>query len=76
MVFVYWMIMTVGARLRAARMKLKKRQHEIAAELGCTQPAVSDWESDKALPRTQEIRAVAKAYGLKPELLLPDETAA
>lgn len=43
----------------------------MAAELGKTQPTIQAYESDKALPRTEDVRAVAKAYGLKPEQLLP-----
>jgi transcriptional regulator with XRE-family HTH domain len=62
---------TVGALMRAARTKLKKTQSEIAAELGCTQPSVANWENDHTLPRTEEVRTVAKVYGLRPEQLLP-----
>lgn len=64
--------MTVGERLRKARERLRKRQADIAAELDCTQPTVAAWEADDALPRTADVRAVAKAYGLKPEQLLPE----
>lgn len=63
--------MTVGERLRKARQKLKKRQLDIAEVLECTQSTVAQWESDVTLPRTEDIRAVAKAYGLDPGLLLP-----
>lgn len=63
--------MTVGERLRKARKKLKKTQAEIAGELGKTQPTVTAWESDQTLPHTADVRAVARAYGLKPEQLLP-----
>lgn len=64
--------MTVGERLRKAREKLEKTQSQIAGELGLTQPTVHAWEVDRTLPRTEDIRAVAKAYGLKPEQLLPE----
>lgn len=66
--------MTVPERLRGARRKLKKRQRDIADEIGCTQPTIADWELGRALPRLQDLRTVAKAYGLKPEQLIPDET--
>lgn len=64
--------MSVGERLKRAREKLKKTQLQIAAELGCTQPTVHAWEADEALPRTADVRAVAKVYGLRPEQLLPE----
>lgn len=72
MVFAYLVDMTIGERLRAARKKRKKRQLDIANELGLNQSTVAQWELDEALPRTQIIRAVAKAYGLNPEQLLPE----
>lgn len=64
--------MTVGERLRKARTKLKKTQADMAELIGCTQPSIHDWESDRVLPRTQDVRRVAKAYGLEPEQLLPE----
>ncbi len=64
--------MTVGERLRKARKKLAKRQLDIAVEVGRTQPTVAAWEADAALPETSIVRIVAKAYGLKPEQLLPE----
>jgi transcriptional regulator with XRE-family HTH domain len=59
--------------MRKARRKLGKRQRDIAAEVGCTQPAVHAWEADLAAPRTTQVRSVARAYGLVPERILPDE---
>jgi transcriptional regulator with XRE-family HTH domain len=67
--------MTVGERLRKARQRIGKRQVDIADEVGRTQPTVAAWESDDALPETAIVRAVAKAYGLRPELLLPEAAA-
>ncbi len=63
--------MTIGEELRKARAKLGKTQLQIATELGKSQPSVQQWESDATLPRTEDVRAVAKAYGLDPEQLLP-----
>lgn len=70
--FVYGWVMTVGDRLKRAREKLGKTQTDIANELGRTQPTVHAWESGDASPRAKDIRAVAKAYGLRPDQILPE----
>jgi len=64
--------MTIGELLRQAREKKKKTQADIARLLGKKQPTIHAWESDQTLPKTDEIRAVAAAYGLKPGQLLPE----
>ncbi len=63
--------MTVGERLRKAREKRGLSQSQVAERLSKTQPTIHEWESDKSLPRTAEVRAVAEVYGLRPEMLLP-----
>jgi transcriptional regulator with XRE-family HTH domain len=63
--------MTVGEVLRKAREKRGLTQLQVAEKLGKTQPTVQAWESDKTLPRTDEVRDVAEVYGLRPEQLLP-----
>lgn len=63
--------MTVGQILSRARKKLGKKQSEIAGVLGKSQPTIHEWETDKSLPRTDEVREVARVYGVKPEQLLP-----
>lgn len=63
--------MTIGDILRRARRKLKKRQKDIADEVGCSQVAVQGWESNKWLPEGGRIRAVANAYKIDPLILLP-----
>lgn len=70
-VLVYSQIMTVGERLSRARMRLGKKQSEVAALLDKSQPTIHEWETDKSLPKTDEIREVARVYGVRPELLLP-----
>lgn len=63
--------MTVGQLLQRARKKKRLTQAQVASQLGKTQPAVQEWESDKGLPRTGDLRKVAKVYGLRPEQLIP-----
>lgn len=70
--------MTLGELLRKARKRLKKDQLEIATELEKTQPTVSAWENDTAVPGLRDLSKVAKAYGLhrddltKCEMPLPE----
>lgn len=61
----------VGVTLRAAREKQGLSQAEMAARIGVTQPLIARWEAGEAYPRTENVRAVAAAYKLKPEQLLP-----
>ena len=68
--------MTVGQVLSRARKKLGKKQNEIVALLAKrgvqkTQPTIHEWESDKSLPRTDEVRDVAAVYQVNPEQILP-----
>lgn len=69
------MAKTPAELMRAAREKAEKTQSQLADELGVTQPLIAKWEAGKAFPKTEDIRRVADAYGLKPEQLLPANAA-
>lgn len=62
--------------MRRSRERRGKRQADIAAVLGTTQPTVAAWEADRTYPRSTQLRAVARAYGMKLEQVVPDEQAA
>lgn len=49
--------LTMGMRMRLARLKAGITLHQIAEEFGVSQPTVSNWENDKKLPR-QDLRRV------------------
>lgn len=53
----------IAARMRERRKALDLDQHEIAAVLKVTQPAVCAWEAATQLPRRDTWAAVAAAYG-------------
>jgi transcriptional regulator with XRE-family HTH domain len=57
--------------MRAARERAGKSQAQIADELGVTQPLIFKWEHDRSHPRTEDVRRVARVYGIKPDLLIP-----
>lgn len=53
--------------MKEARERSKKTQAEIAEELGVSQPAVHKWESGDGVPRNEDLRRVARVYGLDPK---------
>ncbi len=61
----------IGDALRIARQRLSLTQVQMAERLGRTQVQISKWESGESLPRTEDVRDVAREYRLKPEQLLP-----
>lgn len=70
------MAKTPAEIMRAARERAGKTQEQLASELDVTQAQVSNWESGNALPKTKDIRRVARAYGVRPEQLIPGESSA
>lgn len=63
----------VGQRMREARKRRGKSQEQTAKELECTQPTVAAWESGRTLPRVEDLRRVARTYGMRPLDLIPTE---
>jgi transcriptional regulator with XRE-family HTH domain len=48
--------------LVAARKKKRLSQAEVAQRAGVSQPTVSDWDNDRALPRVPSV--AARIYGV------------
>jgi len=48
----------------------------MAERLERTQAQISKWEDGRALPVTEDVRRVARAYGVQPSRLLPREESA
>lgn len=67
---------TPGSIMKTARERAGKSQAQIAAELGVTQPLIFKWEHDISHPRTEDVRRVAKAYGIRLDLLIPEAKSA
>jgi transcriptional regulator with XRE-family HTH domain len=55
---------TLPARLVAARERRGLKQAEIAARIGVSQSAVSQWESGTCVPR-KHVGAVEREYGVR-----------
>lgn len=63
---------TFGNRLRALRKKSGLTQEQLAETVGVNPITISWWENDKFLPKTQSIKALAKALGVSEADLLND----
>ena len=59
-----------GDRLRALRKKSGLTQEQLAEAIGVNPITISWWENDKYLPKTQSIKALAKALGVSEADLL------
>ena len=57
--------MTLGERVRDRRKAAGLNQAELAALVGVSQAAVSDWEKGKATPSIGGAGALAKALGVE-----------
>lgn len=63
---------TIGERLRRLRKKAGLTQEQLAEIAGVSPITISWWENDKYLPKTQSIKALAKALGVSEADLLND----
>lgn len=63
----------VGQRIRDEREAADLSQAELAERLGCTQTAISYWESGSRVLRVDDLINVARALGVPPSALLPDD---
>ena len=64
-----------GSKLKALRKKAGLTQEELAEAIGVHSVTVSQWESDTYLPKTQNIKALAKALDVPENDLLNDSFA-
>lgn len=57
-------------RIRDKRLECGFTQDELAAAVGVTQSAVSQWESEVNLPETAKLRSIAKVLNCKVDDLI------
>lgn len=50
-------------RIRACREKARLQQKQVAEEMGVQTSAVSNWESEVALPRARQLPLLAQVLG-------------
>ena len=59
--------------IKKAREKAGFTQQDLADELGVSQSTVATWETQKSLPRTDKLPALAKILGCTIDELLKKE---
>ena len=70
--------MTIGKRIRAARLRADLNQSEMARRLGIKPQAVQSWERDKkpVTPKPARIPSIARVLGVTESYLYDTEAAA
>lgn len=56
---------SLGATLRAARLKKSLTLREVAAKLGTSHVSVLFWEQGRSIPRIKSLGKVSEVYGMK-----------
>jgi transcriptional regulator with XRE-family HTH domain len=67
-------IMTLGEKIKDARVKASLTQEELAAKIMVSRQAISKWESDKGIPDIENLKAIAKLLGVSVDYLIDDGT--
>jgi transcriptional regulator with XRE-family HTH domain len=60
-------------KIRELREQRKIGQKVLAAEIGVSQPTISDWEAERKIPSSKNIAAIAKFFGVSMEYILGDD---
>ena len=66
-------VVHIGDRVKRERVKLAIRQDDLAHKAGITPTTLSRIERNESEPHVSTIRALAKALGVTPADLIPDE---
>lgn len=65
--------MTIGEKILSCRKRTGMSQEALAAELGISRQAVSNWETEEATPDTGRVVALARLFRVSTDYLLLDE---
>jgi transcriptional regulator with XRE-family HTH domain len=65
--------MTWGTKLITYRKKLRLSQYEVAEQVGVSQAAYSTWEADTVIYKVNYLPKLAKAFGVSPVDLIPNQ---
>lgn len=64
--------MSIGERIKQARVKAGLTQVDLAAAIGMDPSSVSHWERDVSSPQSESLAAVARALGVTVDSLCAD----
>lgn len=64
---------TIGDRIRARRKELHLTQKELAAKVGVSNVAISQWEKDETAPKGDNLLKLTQALGCNPIYILHGE---
>jgi transcriptional regulator with XRE-family HTH domain len=63
-------VLTFGERLKTIRTWQALSGGELAEKIGCSQAALSMWESNKRLPSLKQFRSLCKALNIPYSMML------
>lgn len=66
--------MTLGEKIKHARIKAGMTQQDLAKKLLVSRQAISKWESDKGIPDIENLKRMAKLLGTSIDFLVDNET--
>ena len=58
--------MTIGQSIRTFRNKVGMTQQELSEKTGISVQSIRKYESDKVVPKSQNLRSIAKTLGVSP----------
>ena len=61
---------TVGSRIKGLRIKYGMKQIELASMLGYSVDTLSNWETDKTIPRGDAVVDLAEFFGVTTDYIL------
>lgn len=65
--------MNVSEKIKSARNQAGLSQQELADRLHVSRSAVAKWEADKGLPDIENLKSIAKLFGMTVDELVDDE---
>ena len=67
--------MTLGEKIKDARINASLTQEELAGKIMISRQAVSKWEADKGIPDINNLKALAKTLNVSVDYLIDDGSA-
>ncbi len=64
--------MTLGEKIKSARINAGLTQEEMAEKLMISRPAITKWEADKGIPDIENLKAISKLFDVSLDYLLND----